>query len=250
VFANATPGQLLQGEVVEVHGQADATGVVHATRVERKAAGFGDSPEMEMKGVVKNLAAATFTLGDVTVNFSGAAFDAIIGSAAGLGDGMLVEVRSTQLPAADGAITATSIKAENPELEHGVEVRIEGLVTAGLDAAGEFKIDGQKVLVIDPPAANATAFRRGAKADIQPAGQMEAEGVVDANGVLVARHVSFELAKNVKIQAPVDSVDAEAGTVTALGITVKVNEQTRLRDKVQNARTLSVADLEGSWVDI
>jgi hypothetical protein len=59
--------------------------------------------------------------------------------------------------------------------------------------------------------------------------------------VLVAREVSFELARNVKIEANVESV--AGSTVTALGIPVTVDASTQLRDKVGATETLALDGL-------
>ena len=114
-------GSLSDGSsLVEVHGLRDATGALHASRVELLNANpLGD----ELRGTVDGLGATTFILKNgttsVPVNFSGVTIT--------LANGEIVEVHG----AFSGAtFTATSINIEDDaQFEHqaGEEFEVEGL---------------------------------------------------------------------------------------------------------------------------
>src|SRR6185369_16242111 len=128
-------------DTVEVHGFADDTGALRATRVAKKTTG-----EFESKGFVVGLGASSFGLSltpggasAVTVNFSAGQLPA------GTANGSLVQVKSAAAPAA-GVITATLIHPEDRLLgaASGEKVEVEGIVSSG--ALTGFVINGQQVV--------------------------------------------------------------------------------------------------------
>ena len=77
-----------------------------------------------------------------------------------------------------------------------------------------------------------TVFEDGTAADLALNVRVEVEGVLDANGVLVAGKVEFEEEEpDVEIAAQVDSADGTAGTLVVLGIEVITDLSTRFEDK-------------------
>jgi hypothetical protein len=227
IFEGKAAGQLQTGDLVEVSGVEAANGTILARRIELKGAG---DTEAEIKGALSNLTSTTFTLGGLTVNYASAAIDNSVAAAGGLKNGLFVEVKGAP-PPSGGVLTATRVELDDdgvPEAE-GAEVRLEGLVTevtaGSASGTSEFKVDGH------PVKAAAGVFKRGVPTDLAVGLSVEAEGVIDAAGALVAKEVSFELARNVKIEGDVQSVNAVAGTVRVLGVDVNVDSSTQLRDK-------------------
>jgi hypothetical protein len=251
VFANISDiTTLTPGQIVEVSGPRDANGAVHATRLELKANNIDDLPEgddeIELKGTVSELGPSTFKIGDQVVDFTNATLDPAITAAGGLSNGMVVEVKSDQALAADGSLVASSIELEDEGVmeAEGVEVTIEGLVT-DFTSVANFDVVGQAV------DASGAVFRRGTAADLALGRQVEVEGVMDENNILVAREVTFELAKNVKIEGEVESKDTTSGTVTALGIEVIVNNSTEMEDDRDEVKPFGLSDIaEGDRVEI
>ena len=87
-------------------------------------------------------------------------------------------------------------------------------------------------------------FVGGAAADLALNVKVEVEGSIDSNGVLVAEHVNFHRKANVRIDGSVEAVDNNAGTFQVLGITVKVNANTRYEDKaVSHDRFITLSKL-------
>lgn len=239
-------GSLVVGDFVEVSGFRSADGSFRATRVQRKGAGFDDVPEAEIdvKGTVANLdtTAETFRLGTLTVDYGLAVLDPSVAAAGGLANGLVVEVKSDQ-DLLGGAVVASFIKAENPELEHGIEVRAKGIITSFVSAT-DFEVDGRFVTTTAQ-----TQFRRGTAANLAVGRVVEVEGEVNDQGVLVAREVSFELAKTVKLQGDVSA--KTASSVTVLGVTVQVNASTILRDKRDDVSPFDLTQLQvGDRVDL
>jgi hypothetical protein len=235
VFANfagsPTPagavGQLVDTtSLVEVHGLRDATGALHASRVELLNANpLGD----ELRGTVDGLGATTFTLKNgttsVPVNFSGVTIT--------LANGEIVEVHG----AFNGTtFTATSINIEDDaQFEHqaGEEFEIEGQVSGCLatNPCTLFNIGAQAVQVN-----GSTRFERGAPTDIADGIRVEAEGhQFSVSGQLIAEKIEFKRTRVIltgQVTNPTGTLTAgtgHVGTVTVFGQVVQVTTLTDIR---------------------
>ena len=209
------------GERVRVHGHPTTTGHIRATRVEKEA---GTSEDFEVKGFVSDLAAVagTFTLKVSPDAASSYAVTMASGVAvpAYVVNGSYVEVRSAPAPVA-GALTATAVVLEDAKLGPAqAEVEVEGLVTSGSSA--QFVVEGQTVAT-----SGSTRWDNGLPADLAPGVKVEAEGKLDAAGVLQATKVSFRA--NVRVQGPVSNVDVASGSFQVLGLTVRTDAWTEWR---------------------
>ncbi|MDW7712522.1 MAG: DUF5666 domain-containing protein [Deferrisomatales bacterium] len=231
VFANLDggPGTLQPGSFVEVSGLRDVDGSFRATRVCLAAENFADLPdaerELHLTGVVTDVTGNTFRLGGLTVEYTEEALGPGVAAAGGLSQGLAVEVRSAGPLTASGSLSASRVETEARGLEPGTAARLWGVVTA-FTSPTDFEVQGHA------GAGGAdTRYLRGADVPANWAvGRLvEVEGHVDAEGVLVAREVSFELARSVKLQGEVEA--GTEGGVTVLGVTVIVNRSTLLRDK-------------------
>jgi hypothetical protein len=190
--ASPTPGgavgQLVDAtSVVEVHGLRDASGNIHASRVELLTPVAGND---ELRGAVANLTASTFTLQNgttnVSVSFSGAT--TIVPSPAALIQGAIVEVHGTF----NGAtFTATQINVEDDaQFEHqpGEEYEIEGLVSGcGASPCTLFNVGGVAVQVN-----TGTQFEGGAATDLVDGIGVEAEGHQFNGSTLIAEKIEFK----------------------------------------------------------
>ena len=209
------------GERVRVHGHATATGHFRATRVEKEA---GSSEDFEVKGFVSDLdrAAGKFTLKVTPDAASSYAVTLTAGASipAGVANGSFVEVRSAGAPVA-GALTATAVQLEDAKLGGAqAEVEVEGIVTSGTSA--QFVVEAQTVAT-----SAATRWENGLPGDLAPGVKVEAEGRLDAAGVLQASKVSFRA--NVRLQGAVSGVtstSAREGSFQLLGLTVRTDAWT------------------------
>jgi Domain of unknown function (DUF5666) len=248
-FDDNIPGASLAGlavgDFVEVAGLFDANGDIRATRIERKPAGSA----VEVNGVVANLnASVSFDINDLTINYATAFIDDCPGGA--LANGLRVEAKGTTF--AGEALIATKVECkgldDDDDEADGNYREIEGLVTR-FASITDFDVAGRPVTTTA-----STVYDRGQASDVQLNAKVEVEGTVNEAGVLVARKVSIRRASNIRIAAAVDAVDAAAGTVTVLGITVRIDALTRVEDKSdegENDESFSVADINvGDFLEI
>ncbi|NNF61716.1 MAG: hypothetical protein HKN06_10380 [Gammaproteobacteria bacterium] len=238
---------LSEGQVVEVSGFVGADGSITATHIE-----LTDDTEFEVTGVVSGLdtAAMTFLLNDLVVDYSGATLEEFPDGQ--IEDGMRVEAEGTMFGAA-GELIASTVEFEEDDFLSGdddddgdTEIEIEGLITRFVSAT-DFDVSGFPVTTDD-----STEYENGSASDLAEDVRIEVEGVRDEAGVLVAEEVSFRPVAEIEIEAPVDAVDAEGGSVTVLGIVIGTTATTQFEDDSdQDAGAFSLSDLNvGDWVKL
>jgi mono/diheme cytochrome c family protein len=148
---------------------------------------------------------------------------------------------------ADGTLKASRVHKEDGRIpgQSGTESEVEGLVTRFVSAA-DFDVAGQKVTTN-----TATTYTGGTAADLKLDAKVEAEGKLDASGTLVAAKIVFKRSSSVRLTASVEAVDAVAGTVKALGLTIVVDATTRKEDKQSDDQFFALGDLHsGDWIDV
>lgn len=238
---NAIDG-LAVGQAVRVDGFLSPDGRIIATRVDTD-----DGDDVQVVGVVSGLdaSALTFSIGSLLVDYAAAAFEDFDG--ADLANGQVVEVEGNAL-AAGGELPATKVERVTDDLGADDDdlAEIEGIVTAVL-SADEFEVNGIAVATD-----GATVYEGGSAADIVEGVRVEVDAVALAGGSLLATKVEFEPEKVVEIEATVEAVDAAAGTLQTLGITVIIEDGTRLEDDSDlDLRRFSLADINvGDFVEI
>ena len=196
------------GQVVEVHAFPDDQGGLRASRVLKKASG-----EFEIKGFVTSTG-ATFGL---ALTPGGASVLTVTGTLpTGAVVGSFVEVKANAAPVA-GAITATTVQLEDALGAAGEKVEVEGIVASG--TVDSFVVNGQQVTT-----GSTTLFEGGLKSDFTTGIKVEAEGPLNASGVMVATKVSFR--SSIKIEADASNVTGIG--LTLLGKTVAINSFTRI----------------------
>jgi hypothetical protein len=241
VYANvANFAALTVGTRVEVHGLRDAAGRLRASRVEAVAVGQGAD---ELRGTVSAVSptADTFVLnGNITVNYAGATFSPATASETALVNGStVVEVRGSL---AGSVFTATQVDIEDLEDDNlrgreNEKQEAEGFVTGFTAHPGAFKVNGR-----DVQTTASTRFVGGTSADLVNDVKVEAEGIVNAQGVLVASKIEFR-AVRVLLYGLVTARDTTARTVVVLGQTVRANDLTRIDTRTSGGNSTSLADL-------
>ncbi|HEY7641107.1 MAG TPA: DUF5666 domain-containing protein [Steroidobacteraceae bacterium] len=225
-FDDNIPGASLAGlnvgDIVEVSGMRRADGDIQATRIEAKPAGTA----FEVTGVVSNVdtAAHKLNVNALVVDYSAATVRDFPNGQPANGD--LLEAKGSSVNGA-GELVASSIelKRDDDDASDGMELELEGLITRFVSAT-DFDVAGKPVTTN-----SSTRFENGSAADLALNVKVEAEGQVDANGVLVANKVEFKRQASSRIEAPVDAVDVAANKLVVLGIDVTVNANTRVEDK-------------------
>lgn len=175
VFAGAAFDSLLDGQFVEIDGFLNAVdGSLQATRVAVKSS---PPDHYRLSGVVRNLTATTFTLGDAVIRHDGS-----ITKPANLQNGLLVRVKLQTNNSAGVEWIAIEVRAEDfgDLIKDDDDAEIEGSITA-FTSSTRFSVNG---IVIDasrisPPSGLALGVR------------VEVKGVA-SGGTVIAREVEIE----------------------------------------------------------
>ncbi|HID45378.1 MAG TPA: hypothetical protein EYP34_06460 [Chromatiaceae bacterium] len=201
VFDKTSYGDLLPNDVLEVSGFVDSTGVISATRVEKKSV-FVNSVEVEIKGTVQALdkTARTFTLGTTPIAYL-ATTEFKDMTEAELVDGLFVEVKGTF----DGTTVLADANGKIEKEDEGFgsnvsKVSIEGLITDFVSNAS-FKIQGQEVDASGP-----NVVFQPTNLELKDGVKVEAEGPIE-NGILKATKVELR-GGDLKLETKVQAVDA------------------------------------------
>ncbi|MBA3732324.1 MAG: hypothetical protein H0W93_08275, partial [Gammaproteobacteria bacterium] len=241
-FDSAT--ELLPGNVLEISGFVNADNSITATRIFRTETLFipGVS-STEIRGFISGLdeTALTFEIGDLTVQFS--APQLLEGN---LANGVLVDIES-DVDLVGGELIANVVQVIDDSLgaATGEDVDLESPITA-FTSPTDFAVGGQPVTTTP-----ATRYEDGAPSDLAQGILVEVEGVVGADGVLVAEDMGFQLPSEIfEVGGTVFAVDPLAGTVTVTsGVdgqlnTVSVGDDTAFVDDSDVAlRPFGLADV-------
>ena len=174
---------------VEISGFFDATGALHATRIELEDEDFDVSSIVEVEGAIAGLSGTFFMIGTLEVDALDAELDDLPN---GLVDGVKVEVKGTYDPTTN-KLTATKVEGEDDELEDSEnEIEIEGIITR-YESDSDFDVDGHLV-----DASNAE--REPSSLILVEGIHVEVEGIV-SNGILIASEVKTREDEN-EVAAP------------------------------------------------
>lgn len=230
------------GQRVEVSGLVGAGGAITATRVERKS----DAATVEVKGTATavDTAARRFSIGLLLVDYSGATLSNFPSGQPANGD--LVEVHGAL--GGGGVLVASRVERRSSGLGGAANDRaeIEGLITRYVSAA-DFDVAGQRVT-----ATASTIYEGGTASGLALNVKVEVEGRFDTAGRIVATKVEFRRNSDIELAGPVESVNVAAGTLVALGATIRTNALTRFEDQSSaDLDRFGLADLRvGDYVEI
>ncbi len=234
---------LAVGDVVEVSGLVQSDDSINATRIERRLGGGG---AYEVTGTVQanQTGLHTFSVGAVVVNYSAAIVSGVAGGV--VANGQRVRVIGTF--GANGVLVASRVDYLSNALSgaSGERREIESVITR-FASATDF---GLGTLSVTTTAQ--TSYKGGTAADLGLNVKVEVEGTLNGSGQLVATKIDVRGSAAVRMAASVDSVNVATNSFVVLGVTVKVDELTRLEDKSsQHVRPFSLANLvAGDNVDV
>lgn len=235
-------GNLVAGrDNVEVNGHIRPNGIIQATFIEKKLVGV--TPEV--RGFVNNHASgsATFRIGTLTVNYSGADISDMPAPNGNNWDGRFVEVKGSNFVSATTTLIATKVEPENQGLGNAIdEFEVEGFVTqAGTpnDSVIDFTIGTTPVRTT-----SSTEFRGGTVDEIVVGAKMSAEGRFDGS-TLIAKHVKFH--ESVRLEGDATITGSTLSLTGLSGVTITVNSQTELKD---GGNTITLNDLQGNHVRV
>jgi len=227
--------EMLNHPELEISGNLDNnTGIIHATRVARKADDFNTLPvrTVQLKGKIStaNATSGSFTIDGVTVNFSATSLGLNTVSA-DIADGVIVEVKGTVNDA------GTVVTASRVEKKNAVDAAVNGFVCVKGTATGG--IDN-KTITINGPNGAITVNAAGAVYQIGDASAtsaistagatLEVEGKLQPDGSITATRVYIDTDKSVKLEgnALAGAFNAIINNLTLNGVQVAIAATTRL----------------------
>lgn len=224
-----SPADIGINNIVEVSGYSAGNGNIYATRIEVKSEAAIAGEEVEMKGIVSNLSASTFTIGAMTVDFTSAQMDGF--SDIALADGMYVKVKSIDGLNQNGALVASKVKLKDAEGKHekraeNEEMEVEGVITAIPDNTGTFEVNGQKAIL-----AADVEIEGGQLADLLSNTKVAIEGKYDANGNFIIEQIKLHEEGDLKFSGYVEATNVANNTITLFGKDIKVNNFTVVEDE-------------------
>lgn len=197
---------LTVGQVVEVHGLADAsTGVITATRVEGK----GAATAYKLRGTVASLdtTAKTFAIGGAVIAYGTLPASSVPSTLAN-GSVLRVQLQTAQ---SNGQWVATSLGVAGPRPVDKARGHVRGLITA-FTSTHAFSLNG---IAVD---ASGATFEDGT-AGVVLGAFVEVKGTIVGN-VLVATEVEVESrrqsedSRRIELHGAITAVDAVANTFT------------------------------------
>jgi len=215
--------ELPLGSIIEVSGISDGMGSILAAHIINRD-DQGPAAGSSVFGILQNLnlSAQTFTLGNLTVNYSGANLLDIPGGE--LSNGLAVQVSSSQTVSGNvlnaDVVQGTSVINGN----ENDRAEVTGIIS-GVDGSDNFYVDIQLVQVLDT-----TELVNGTSSNILNGEPVEVEGILDNNGVLIAEKVLFLPSSEMAVSANANAIDQQNSTITVLGTTAIIDNYTILRD--------------------
>lgn len=238
------------GNILEISGLRNADDDIVASYIDIESP--ADVSEFSVIGNVRDLdtAAKTFKIDGLLIDYSTADVGDLAGGVPV--EGQLVEVEDNlkRYVSASGEFIASEVDSHNrlgdSDLS-GKELELEGIVTR-LVSEGEFEMGGLTVQHVSA----STEYLYGLATDIVLGAHLEVEGQLDSGGVLQAEEIEFEDNES-SIEATVESVNVANNTLTLLGITVHVTNETELQDErdASSGAAFSLADIVvGEFLEI
>ena len=223
---------LAVGNVMEVSGVRNAEHGLIASSITLLDSSYTGLTPLEVKGLIQNLDAnnKTFTMGNLLVDYSLAALDGF--QQLNLQNGQYVEVKTLQgLSGNQLKASEVELKTEYLQLESGLEVELEGVITRFVSAT-DFSVNGQPIKLT-----NATKFEDGNLNALNLNAYVEVDGKIDANGVLIADEISLKVANDKSIQeieGNITALDTQTHTIQMTNKIVITDTSTIWEDDSKN----------------
>jgi len=233
---------LAVGDRIEISGRVATTGVVEATRIERKSA----QSSVEVKGTIAALDtnARSFALSQLTVSYASAQLNGFASGQPATGD--YVEAFGTV--DGNGVLVATRVEKESGGSAGGADEQAdyEGLITSFVSAT-DFSVAAQRVTTTA-----STVYEGGTASGLALDVPVEVEGRFNASGVIVATKVQFRRGSDTEFSGHVDSVNAAGNSLVVFGVTIRVNSLTRFEDHSgADVQRFSLANVAvGDYVEV
>ena len=253
VIDNSLSFPVNAGDILEISGIRQSNDSILATFIEDK-----DPAKVNKYKVIGNAraideAARTFTIGGLTVDYSSANVNDLLGG--NPSDGQLVEVKDDNktYTAGSGTLVATKVEPFDTFSGNGddnssiANVQIETVVTGVSDPGVQFQIPNFDVNI-----SPSTTFLFGTAAEIGVGTVLNIKAVKNEAGELDATRIKFKR-NSARMTASVDAtgVNDADNQLTVLGITVLLNDGTDMRDKRDDVSPFDISNIsEGDYLEI
>ena len=227
---NGSFESLGEGNMVQVSGLWRNEERVQATHIRRIANEWQNGMTMEVKGEIADLDIGQhrFRIGTQWFDYSQAALE--LGDV-DIANGLYVEASCDHAPG-DGDMILDRVQLRDRDRDRDrdhqcdsdCDTEIEGYITSFVSAT-EFEVDGQPVTTTDE-----AVYVNGTADTLAVDVKVKVDGAIDDNGVLVATRIVFRLPSLIEIDADVEALDADNGTITLLGIVVTTTSDTMYHD--------------------
>ncbi|TKS63225.1 MAG: hypothetical protein EWM73_01654 [Nitrospira sp.] len=244
IFDATIPGQnvlsLVPGrDLVEISGFVTGDGTIVGTFIELKTIDLTtETPDYEVKGFIKNhdTTHKTFEIGSLTVDYRDEDLKDMPSQSSKPWDGLLVDVRGSQVSPDGVRMTATKVKPEGLGTEDSANAEIRGFVTQ-IVALGDFYLGNVHVLT-----SAGTTFEGGTRNDILVGAYLEVHGPL-VGGIVNATKVEFE--GETELQANVATINSSDNTLTLTGfagLVIQFDSQTALHGQGNPRRLADLRD--------
>jgi len=229
MFVNATFDTLAEGNVVRVNGMWRNQERIQATYVERIANAHTPGMMMEVKGMIAGLDPGTqhFFIGTQSCDYSSATLDL---EGATLENGLYVSVYGSEPMMTNGDLLLDRIQARDRDRDRDrlcssdCDFELEGFITR-FESPEDFDVDNLPVTTT-----GATIYVNGTVDTLGLDVKVAVDGTLDATGILIADRIVFRFPSVIEIEADIEDIDAAAGTLVLLGVTIATNESTWFHD--------------------
>ena len=233
------------GDVLEISGIRQSDDSILATYIESKNLDTVKKFKVIVNAREIKPTAKTFKIGGLTVDYTDANADELLGG--NPSDGQLVEVKddAKTYSAGSGTLVATKVEAFDTFSGNGddnstiANVQIESVVIGGVTDANQFEIPNFTVNILP-----STTFLFGTVADIGVGSVLSVKAVRSDDGELDATRIKFKR-NSARMTASVDTagVNVADNQLTVMGVTVQLNSDTDMRDKLNDVSAFEIDDI-------
>lgn len=212
VFDDTSLLSLQPGDIIEISAIRSGDNTWLATYVELEE----QQDTFKLKGELSNLnqEEQTFTLGQVTIDFSQADVDT------SLSNGLFVKIEANQ-GAINNVILADEIEQADTDSDSD-RISVDGMVTE--ISENGFLMSGRSILWDE-----SSTFKAGTSADIVIGARVKVSGSISANG-FIAQTIRFDKQGEIELSGRLEAIDLENNTISLLGSVFVVDEFSHLED--------------------
>jgi len=222
---------ILPGQVVNVSGYSSGDGVIYATRVSLEKLTYTAGEEIKVKGVASSVTSDQFTIGKLTFSYSSNSlkdFEDVVFS-----DGQFVSIKSIGDLDANNNYIATKISYKKSGVNGlvvptGQEIELEGYINESINLVTNiFSVNGHKIKIDNEN----TKLSLGSKDQLIKGVKVKLEGVVGAQGEIVANEIEHKQESNRQFEGEITSINKADNAITVSNQIILINSSTRLKDE-------------------